>query len=167
MDRGAWWATVHGVAESGTTEATDTYLLTFLPTPASYTSRSSWSTKLSSLHYTAISYQLSILHVVIYVCQCYSLNFPFIFTLTKLYEIKKVRFLRASVSSSVRWGNWIGPFLRSHSARILSILFPDILIYIQNYIFKTSRSSGFSLELQKPDFVFDLDFALFYVPKAG
>ena len=40
----------------------------------SHPSRASQSTELSSLHYTATSHQLSILHMVTYTFQCYSLN---------------------------------------------------------------------------------------------
>ena len=44
--------------------------------PTSHPSRSSQSTKLSSLSYTAVSHQPSILYMVLYICQCYSLNQP-------------------------------------------------------------------------------------------
>ena len=54
------------------------YLLTLgplsHPTPTSHPSKSSQSTKLSYLCYTAASHQLSILHMVVYMCQCYSLS---------------------------------------------------------------------------------------------
>ena len=43
------------------------------PTP-SHPSRLSQSTGLSSLHHTANSNQLSVLHMVMYMFQCYSLN---------------------------------------------------------------------------------------------
>ena len=39
-------------------------------------SGSSQSTRLSALCYAAASYQLSILYMVIYICQCYCLSFP-------------------------------------------------------------------------------------------
>ena len=42
--------------------------------PPSHPSRSSLSPELSSLCYIAASYQLSILYMVVYICQCYSLN---------------------------------------------------------------------------------------------
>ena len=46
------------------------------PTP-SHPSRSSQSTKLSSFCCTAASHQLSVSHMVVCICQCYSLNSPF------------------------------------------------------------------------------------------
>ena len=49
-------------------------LLCFPPTPPSHPSRSSQSTKMSSMCYTAASHLLSVLHRVIYICQCYFLN---------------------------------------------------------------------------------------------
>ena len=45
-----------------------------LPPSLSPPSRWSQSTKLISLCYTAASHQLSILHLVVYVCRCYSLT---------------------------------------------------------------------------------------------
>ena len=45
-----------------------------LPHPPSHPSSSSQSTELSSLCCTAASHQPSILHTVVYMCQCYSLN---------------------------------------------------------------------------------------------
>ena len=44
-----------------------------LPPSLSHPSRWSQSTELISLCYTAASHQLSILHLVVYICQCYSL----------------------------------------------------------------------------------------------
>ena len=52
-----------------------TYILPLLnlpPTPTYHPSRSSQSTEL--LLYTAAPHQLAILHMVVYICQCYSLN---------------------------------------------------------------------------------------------
>ena len=45
-----------------------------LPPPLSHPSRWSQSTELISLCYAAASHQLSILHLVVYICQCYSLT---------------------------------------------------------------------------------------------
>ena len=46
-----------------------------LPTPLqSHLSRSSQRTKLSSLCYIAASHQISVLYMVVYICQCYSLS---------------------------------------------------------------------------------------------
>ena len=42
------------------------------PLPPSHPSRSSQSTKLSSLCHTAAFHYLSILHMVVYICRCYS-----------------------------------------------------------------------------------------------
>ena len=53
------------------------YLLSLLhlpPLPPSLSSRSSHRTRLGSLCYTSTSYQLSILHVIVYICQCCFLN---------------------------------------------------------------------------------------------
>ena len=44
------------------------------PCPPSCLSRSSQSARLGSACYTAPSFQLSVLHVVVYVCQCYFLH---------------------------------------------------------------------------------------------
>ena len=48
-------------------------LLSLPPTP-SHSSRLSQSTQLSSLWYSTTLDQLSVLHMVLYICQCYSLN---------------------------------------------------------------------------------------------
>ena len=45
-----------------------------LPPSLSHPSRWSQSTRLISLCYAAASHQLSILHLVVYICQCYSLT---------------------------------------------------------------------------------------------
>ena len=45
-----------------------------LPPSVSHTSRWSQSTELTSLCYTAVSHQLSILHLVVYICPCHSLT---------------------------------------------------------------------------------------------
>ena len=45
-----------------------------LPPSLSHPSRWSQSTELISLCYEASSHQLSILHLVVYICQCYSLT---------------------------------------------------------------------------------------------
>ena len=42
--------------------------------PPSHPSMASQSTELSSLFYVTASHELSILHMVAYICQCYSLN---------------------------------------------------------------------------------------------
>ena len=44
------------------------------PCSQSYPSRSSQSTKLSSLCYIVAFHQKSVLHMVLYVCHCYSIN---------------------------------------------------------------------------------------------
>ena len=44
------------------------------PPPHSHPSRSSQSSELSYLCYTATSHWLSVLHMVVYMCQCYSSN---------------------------------------------------------------------------------------------
>ena len=49
-------------------------LLSLPPTPPSYPSRSSQSIKLISLCYAAAFHQPSILHLVVYICQCHSLT---------------------------------------------------------------------------------------------
>ena len=49
-------------------------LLILLPTSPSHPSRSSQSTELSFLCHTAASHLLSLLHMVAYICQGYSLN---------------------------------------------------------------------------------------------
>ena len=49
-------------------------LLRELPSPPSQPSRSSQSAELSSLQYTTAFHQLSVLHMVVYICQCYCLN---------------------------------------------------------------------------------------------
>ena len=46
----------------------------FIPTSPSHPSRWSQSTELISLCYAAASHSLSILHLVAYICQCYSLT---------------------------------------------------------------------------------------------
>ena len=43
-------------------------LLNLPPLPSSHHSRLSWSTRLGSLCYIALSYQLSVLHMVVYIC---------------------------------------------------------------------------------------------------
>ena len=49
-------------------------ILSLPPITPSHPSRSSQSPRLSSLCYTSASHWLSILHMVMYMCQCYSLN---------------------------------------------------------------------------------------------
>ena len=70
--------------------------------PTSHPSRISQSTKLSSLCCIAASHQLSTLHMVVYICQCYSLNsshspFPAVSTspslLLHLYSCPANRFI--------------------------------------------------------------------------
>ena len=51
-----------------------TSLLSLTPLPLHRSSRSSQSTSLGSLCYPAASQWLSVLHMVVYICQCYSLN---------------------------------------------------------------------------------------------
>ena len=51
-----------------------TYVYSFPLEPSSHSPPSFQSTKPSSLCYTAASHKLSILHVVVYICQCYSFN---------------------------------------------------------------------------------------------
>ena len=46
----------------------------FLPTSLSHPSRWSQSTELISLCYVAASHQLSILHLIVYICPCHSLT---------------------------------------------------------------------------------------------
>ena len=58
--------------------------------PQYHPSRSSQNTELSSLFYTAASHQLSILHLVVYICQWYSPNlshisFPYCVHMLILY----------------------------------------------------------------------------------
>ena len=78
MNRGAWWAIVHAVAESNTTDRLTlslfhAYIPSLLvfpsPSPPSHLSRSPPRTELSSLCYSAGSYQLAVLHMVVYICQ--------------------------------------------------------------------------------------------------
>ena len=45
-------------------------LLSLPPTPPSHPPRSSQSQELSSLCYSAVSHQVSILHIIVYMCQC-------------------------------------------------------------------------------------------------
>ena len=65
-----------------------TSLLNLPPVPWSCPSRSSQSTKLGSLYYVVISHQLSILHMAVYICQCYythtHTHTHFLFAHTKL-----------------------------------------------------------------------------------
>ena len=70
-----------GRTDSDTTEVTQqqhTYISFLLshppPNTPSLLYRSSQSTELSSLCYTAGSHLLSSLHMVVYICQCYCLN---------------------------------------------------------------------------------------------
>ena len=51
-------------------------LLCLSPISLSYPSRWSQSTELISLCYVAASHQLSILHLVVYICPCHSLTSP-------------------------------------------------------------------------------------------
>ena len=53
-----------------------TLLLSFPPLPLSHCCRSSQGTKLGSLCFIATSHQLSILHMVMHMFQCCSLNCP-------------------------------------------------------------------------------------------
>ena len=55
------------------------YIPSLLHLPPS-SSRSSQSTSLGSLCYPAASQWLSVLHMVVYICQCYPLNLPHPFT---------------------------------------------------------------------------------------
>ena len=49
-------------------------LLSLPPNSLSHPSRSSQITRLGFLCYTASSHCLSILHIIVYICQCYFLN---------------------------------------------------------------------------------------------
>ena len=72
--------------------------------PPSHPSRSSQSAGLGSLCYIAASYQLSVLHVVVYICQCYFLH------------------------SSYSLPPWLCPLhlgLQSFPARLINIIFLD------------------------------------------
>ena len=60
----------------------DIYIHIADPPPHSHPSRSSQSNELSYLCYTATSHWLSVLHMVVYICQCQSLSwFPPLLTL--------------------------------------------------------------------------------------
>ena len=61
------------------------YIYPLLLEPASHPSRSSQSTELNSLCYTAASHQPSISHMVVYTCQRFSLS-PSHFLLPPLYS---------------------------------------------------------------------------------
>ena len=64
---------------------TSTYISNnYIPTPSwtslsskSHTSRSSQIARLGSLCYTAVSHLLSVLHTILYICQCYFLNLSY------------------------------------------------------------------------------------------
>ena len=80
MERETWRAAVHGVTKTRTWLSSWTELIPMSPTswislspPTSHTSRLSQSVGLSSLHQTANSHWLTILHMVMYMFPCYSL----------------------------------------------------------------------------------------------
>ena len=64
-----------------------TSLLSISPFPPSHSSRSSDSLRLGSLCYIATSHQLSILHMVVYICRCYFLHLShFLLSLLSLQQ---------------------------------------------------------------------------------
>ena len=77
-DGGAWWPAFYGVAQSRTrlkqlSRSSSVYIYHLLlepPScpPPSHLCRSSQSSRLGSLYYTAASHQLSVSHMVVYVC---------------------------------------------------------------------------------------------------
>lgn len=96
-----------------------------------------------------------------------TISFHFYIKLCDLEEVRLFRVYVASYGRQIRGFNWLiseFPF----SWNIIYTLF-CYSIYIQNSILKTGRSSGFSSEQQKPDFLFFVlfCFALFCVPKAA
>ena len=58
--------------------------LSLPPFPLSHPSRSSQSTRLGSLYYTTTSYQLFVVQMVVYICQCYFLSSSYL-VLPSLY----------------------------------------------------------------------------------
>ena len=95
-------------------------LLSLTPTP--HPSRSSQSPELSSLCYRAASHSLSVLHVVVYVCQCYSLcpSHPLLLLLCPhipslclhLYSCPAKRSISTTESEVLSWENYnTGGFL--------------------------------------------------------
>ena len=58
--------------------------LSLPPFPPSHPSRSSQSNRLGSLYYTTTSYQLFLVNMVVYICQCYSLSSSYL-VLPSLY----------------------------------------------------------------------------------
>ena len=67
-----------------------------LPPSLSHLSRWSQSTELISLCYVASSHQLSILHLVVYICPCHSLcpSLPFPLRVSKMGRRPKLTFLQ-------------------------------------------------------------------------
>ena len=59
------------------------FLLNLSPLPSSHFSRSSQNARLGSLCYIVASYQLYILHMMVYICKCYFRNSSFNSTFSK------------------------------------------------------------------------------------
>ena len=95
---------------------------TSLPSPTpSHPSRLSQSTGLSSLHHTANSYWWSLLHMVAYMFQCYSLNSSHLLPPTlcpKVCSPKETGNSDACYSVEEHWGHygqWHNPVTKKHA----------------------------------------------------
>ena len=104
-----------------------TYVSTLLKLPPtshpipSHPSRLSQSTGLSSLHHTANSNQLSVLHMVMYIFQCYSLNSSHVLPsplCPQVCSLKETGNSDACYSVEEHWehyGQWHNPVTKKHA----------------------------------------------------
>ena len=103
-----------------------------LPPSLSHPSRWSQSTKLISLCYAAISHQLPILHLIVYICQCHSLTSSYL-TLPPTTPYPQVCSLRLHLYSC--------PALRFFRTFFFFFQIPYICVSVLYFFFSFSLSS--------------------------